>query len=283
MAESIPGHSVRVWGRWTPSEMLALRQSRYYNFHTLQRYVASRFELFQEAWSKTAHAAFFSSVYSMHVEPADFDRHGIPVRDRHLIRVSFGSRAHADIRSKNLISEIGAELSYELLHDGAVAVSIWASKHRSYNAIESGIILRVERNALQLHEFALQRDWKTLLSYMAVTSMDGAPRKRDQLRIFWHRTFGQRVVDRRIQPIRWLSTLREVAKWVAMVGLSGTVLYGIQWIFPLPETITGAVNCARDTAHEDSQAIIASIESSKDRRMGVKQVVAPCPKPKVRK
>ena len=94
---------------------------------------------------------------------------------------------------------------------------------------------------------------RLLLAYMAATSVDGIPFRGQRwhyacLYLFrpWHHAEKDKWMWSRAAFCAY-----KVGKWVVTIGLSGLLLYGIQRIWPLPETVTPAIEKAEATAHRD--------------------------------
>lgn len=99
----------------------------------------------------------------------------------------------------------------------------------------------------------LCRHLRLLLAYMAATSVDGIPFRGQRWRYAylyllrpWHHAEKDKWMWSRASFCAY-----KVGKWVVTIGLSGLLLYGVQRLWPLPETVTPAIEKAEATAHRD--------------------------------
>lgn len=166
--------------------------------------------------------------------------------DERIVEIKYGATPYEQITEfadpdnmfagtkKRLLVSDGARLFYERTDTGSVYCLLYPSKTENLRPIESVIILDVINDAANLNKKRLpKKHWKYFTSYMHVTSLDGSPTYLDEAKVFWLRISRILIVDGKSQPrksIKWLLSILSVA---LSVGLSGSLLFGIQYYFSL--------------------------------------------------
>jgi len=125
--------------------------------------------------------------------------------------------------------ERGASLRFEYLASGQILVSLWPASTRTFGPREDGLLLCFLPNANRLAQtWRIRLYWKCMLSYMAVTALDGAPRWRDRCLVGMLRTVCLRPIKGDVDYRRAVKVLRWFVAWLATVGLSGWALVAAQ-------------------------------------------------------
>jgi hypothetical protein len=159
--------------------------------------------------------------------------------------------------------ERGASLRFEYLASGQILVSLWPASTRTFGPREDGLLLCFLPNANRLGQtWRIWVYWKCMLSYMAVTALDGAPRWRDRCLVGLLRTVCLRPIKGHVDYRRAVKGLRWFVAWLATVGLSGWAIVASQNFFksktPDPsQTTIGHLEsavCAAGTALQASFA-----------------------------
>ncbi|QRD62620.1 hypothetical protein H8Z72_22900 (plasmid) [Xanthomonas citri pv. citri] len=210
--------------------------------------------LFPAAMAGVSGASFFNSYYSFHVLPGTSDSgHG-----QRYVQAFYGKRPYDSVeassrapgmapqRSIRLRVEEGATLFYHIGPTGHVVCQLY------HASILDGAVgdryLRLDRiEPKTLHQpHVLRRHLRNLIACMACTSLDGAPTVRQRMRWHWLTWTNPSYVEDVYHEPPARTALRKFGWWVATVGCSGAVLFGIQQIFPAPDTTKPAVE--RSTA-----------------------------------
>jgi len=247
-------------------DVMRERMARYDAFERFQLDAPSRLP---RLYAQLGAGRFYRDYYSLCVCPGG----AMGGQDRRTLQVFFGHRpfdftllppagGHAPVpftpgAGKRTLSERGAELQYSRTDRGDVVCILRPAQTEFTSARESEILL-CEVDPADLDSPAvLERHLRWLLAYMAGTSLDGIRFRGSRWRFWvlrnlrlWRDTqTGQWRPTRAFEAAYWIS------KWVFTVALSGSLLYVIQRVWPLPDTVTPAVNCAAATAHQDQQAL----------------------------
>lgn len=164
----------------------------------------------------------------------------------------FSRRGPGGQPSTRVHSERGASLAYEYQDTGRVLVFLYPATTKRRRPLEDFIILAELGSPARLaRPRVLRRHLRWLAAYMASTSLDGAITLPQCVRVGWLWLWHRRYEHRRLRPRRLWIGLGWLVKWVAMVALSGSLLYVIQRVWPLPDKVTPAVQRAAAIAHQD--------------------------------
>jgi hypothetical protein len=154
------------------------------------------------------------------------------------------------------LAERGTMLRYEQIDSGTVLLTLWPARTEGLQRKEDAIILAWMGQPADLESPAvLDRHLHWLLAYMAYTSLDGVIQPGQQCRRVWLWAMRPWIEDGKHRSSRVWQCLLWVGKWSLTVGLSGTLLYGIQRLWPLPDSVTPAVQKAAYDVHEDQVAL----------------------------
>lgn len=141
------------------------------------------------------------------------------------------------LRQRHLV-ERGASLTYQRGDSGVVIVTLAPAITESYRQQESAIVLAFMADPSELRAPPwlevpprIEAHWRCLMSYLQCTSIDGDPSLGDRMRVNWLRLTKPLIIDDKLVPPRWHKHLSQIITWVLTVGLSGAVLFGLQWLF----------------------------------------------------
>ncbi|OOO29131.1 hypothetical protein BTE54_17655 [Agrobacterium sp. YIC 4121] len=139
---------------------------------------------------------------------------------------------------RRLLVERGASLTYQRGDNGAVIVTLAPAITENFRQQESAIVLDLMTDPSPLRAPPwlvvpprIESHWRCLMSYLQCTSIDGDPTLGDRLRLGWLRWTKPLIIEEQLAPPRWRSFALQIIAWVLTVGLSGTVLFGLQWYF----------------------------------------------------
>ena len=128
--------------------------------------------------------------------------------------------------SKLVEMAYGATLYYYRTDDGYVLCRLYPARSENQRPTEDFILLDFIKNTSKLSNRSASH-WKDFFSYMETTCIDGAPNMFQRFRVFRLRSCKQLVVNGVSQDIRAVKCLKDICKFVATVGLSGFLLFGI--------------------------------------------------------
>lgn len=178
-------------------------------------------------------------LYGFYVSPGG--RHGGD--DKNAVEAFFGSRPYDAIEERvtdgqgrpaqrrRFLSAFGATLSYQCMANGAVLCMLHPAGAEGFHRRESGIVLSWIREPHALTgRGTLERHWRSLVSYMEYTSLDGDPTWGDRLRVWWLLASRGQIVDGKYEAPWGLSKLSLAAFFIFAVGLSGWLLAIVQWL-----------------------------------------------------
>lgn len=139
---------------------------------------------------------------------------------------------------RRFLIERGASLTYQRGDNGAVIVTLAPAITENFRPQESAIVLdfMTDPSPLRAPPWLvvpprIESHWRCLMSYLQCTSIDGDPTLGDRLRLGWLRWTKPLIIEEKLAPPRWRSLALQIIAWVLTVGLSGTVLFGLQWFF----------------------------------------------------
>lgn len=139
---------------------------------------------------------------------------------------------------KRLLVERGASLTYQRGDSGAVIVTLAPAVTENFRPQESAIVLEfmTDPSLLRAPQWLvvpprIEKHWRCLMSYLQCTSIDGDPTLGDRIRLGWLRWTKPLIIEEKLVPPRWRELALHIITWVMTVGLSGTVLFGLQWLF----------------------------------------------------
>lgn len=141
------------------------------------------------------------------------------------------------LRQRHLV-ERGASLRYRRGDNGAVIVTLAPAITEDFAQQESAIVLEFMTDPSPLRAPPwlvvpprIEKHWRCLMSYLQCTSIDGDPTIGDRMRLGWLRWTKPLIVEEKLTTPRWRTFAMQIIAWVLTVGLSGTVLFGLQWLF----------------------------------------------------
>ena len=189
--------------------------------------------------------AYFASAYSFYVKCGG--RMG--GKDRRQLDVFYGNRPVDQIVESGpsevglpvsrvrFLVESGASLSYHRTERGTVLCMLAPARSEGFTARETTLVLEHYRSprSLQAPSVAAAH-WRALMSYFECTALDGDPRWADHLRVWWLRFTRPLVIDGVAQTPEILLGLRQIVVWSLTVGLSGAILFALQWLIGAPPT-----------------------------------------------
>ena len=175
--------------------------------------------------SKNKRAHRFKDIYSFYVKPGDIAE----TIDKRRIVIFWGKRPYETFvqgSSWQSFAESGATLIYERDDNGFIHISLYPAQTERQRPIETSIFLNlsVTPKKLQSKKF-LHRNWKDLVSYMELTSLEGNPNLFQRYRISYLRNFKYLNVNTFLTPPKVKVMLKEIAKYVITVGLSGFIIF----------------------------------------------------------
>ncbi|WP_183253653.1 hypothetical protein [Brevundimonas basaltis] len=207
-------------------------------------------ELMAERWfnrladSDERHA-YFSSAYSFYVQCGG--RMG--GNDRRQFDVFYGSRpvdqivepapseVGLPVSHVRLLVESGASLSYHRTERGTVLCMLAPARSEGFTPKETMLVLEHYRSPRSLQAPSVTAGhWRAMMSYFECTALDGDPQWTDHLRVWWLRFTRPLVIDGVAQTPEVLVGLRQIVVWSLTVGLSGAILFALQWLIGAPPT-----------------------------------------------
>lgn len=133
--------------------------------------------------------------------------------------------------------ETGAALDYRRTGRGTLKCYLVPAASEGASPKESAVILADFSSASSMHSpFTVDAHWRALMSYFECTALDGDPRLPDKLRVAWLRFTRPLIVDERVQEPAYQKALLKIVQWSLTVGLSGAILFGLQWLIGAPPT-----------------------------------------------
>ncbi len=118
--------------------------------------------------------------------------------------------------------ESGAHLIYERTDAGTVVVTLYPATTAALKQREDFIVLDWIRSPHSICSKKIhRRHWRTFVSYMQCTSVDGLPTFADRLRVGWMRFTKPMSVNKKIKRRRVSRVTSKVLQYVLTIGLSG--------------------------------------------------------------
>lgn len=187
--------------------------------------------------------AYFLDAYSFHITPGG--RMG--GKDRRKFEVFYGNRPVDQIieatpseiglpvNRVRFLVESGAALSYHRTDRGTVLCMLSPACSEGFNSKETTLVLQHFRSPRSLQAPSVTAShWRALMSYFECTALDGDPQWTDHLRVWWLRFTRSVVIDGVAQTPEVLTQLRKIAVWSLTIGLSGAILFALQWLIGAP-------------------------------------------------
>ncbi len=188
---------------------------------------------------------YFGSAYAFYVVKGG--RMG--GHDSRLLEVFYGNRpvdqtvetvssgtGLPDIRTRFVV-ESGAALEYHRTERGTVFCLLTPARSEGFSPSESAVVLAHYRSPDSLHSpFEIDAHWRALMSYFECTALDGDPRWFDRFRVGWLRFTRPLIIGGKTQIPDYQAALFKIGEWSFTVGLSGAILFGIQWLIGAPPT-----------------------------------------------
>lgn len=206
------------------------RFNRYDQFNDFARVAKDKFT---ELLKKTPKAKRFDDFFTLNV----WNDKNHPKNDTTFVNVGFGNRllnVWHNSTGFTSTTEEGARISFSRMDTGYVSVFLYPAKTENRKPYEDFIILK---HRIAPSEFSegkvLKHYWKDLIAYMECTSIDGNPTMCQKLRIWWLRHSHNMVIDNVHQSTRRSVFWKKVWQFVLTVGLSGFVIYCLQFAFPI--------------------------------------------------
>lgn len=173
----------------------------------------------------------FLKRHKLHVDPqviTDEDT-GITVEVSFGVYPIFG---FGNRKSYKNIGEIGASLFYTLNDDGYVAVLLYPCETENIKRKESLIFLEKKVDPLELLKSSvINSHFQKLCIFMENTSVFGNPSFFEKAYFTWILFSNPLIEKSNYQAPRVWKALSSVGKYVLTVGLSGGLLFLIQWFF----------------------------------------------------
>lgn len=154
-----------------------------------------------------------------------------PIESVTEIRQGTGQNAVFPIRANKFVTEAGAELRYRKTEHGTVLCLLTPARSEGSRQREDSIILAHIKEPRSLTgKPLLERHWRSLISYLECSSLDGDPRVVDRIRVWWLQFSRPMIVEGKYQGRRILHVGGEIIKWALTIGLSGAVLEAVRLI-----------------------------------------------------
>lgn len=182
--------------------------------------------------------ANFERVYGFGIVPGGRDG-GL---DKRVVEVYYGNRPFESITEmtnksitgveldfptvrRRLLTEQGAELSYQRTDSGIIICTLWPAKTEGFNRKEDAIILDWIANSNSITGLPkLQYHWRSFMSYMQCTSLDGDPSISDRIRVCWLLFTKRIVVSGRMEERKFLTAFGSILYFSLSVGLGGFLI-----------------------------------------------------------
>jgi len=152
--------------------------------------------------------------------------------DTTVVEVLFGSKPYR--RTEKIIemqikteveSAYGSKLCYHQIDNGDVFVFLHPAYTESHRAQENFIIIDHTRNSKKLlNKKFIFKHYKSMVSYLAVTSIENSPKLSDRIRILYLRTFKTYYSENTTYKPKFIVCLGKCIKQILIVGFSGILL-----------------------------------------------------------
>lgn len=206
------------------------RKERYEEF---QHFANGAEALFNGLLASDSRAKDLSNFYSFYAKKGG----AMGGVDKRVVEVFFGNRAidHVETfesldgefpqRQSKLVSERGASLRYERTDTGTVICTLFPAETKSSRQREDSILLEWIANPRYLHsKRKVGAHWRSLISYMQCTSVDGEPTMLDKWRVGYLRFTRRLIVDGRAETTHIVAALESIFRYALTIGLSGFLL-----------------------------------------------------------
>ena len=225
------------------------RYNRYYQFNNFANGAENIFKSFL---AKTPKAKRFDDSFMLSI----WNDKNHPKNDATYVNVAFGNRiltvSHHN-KGFSSTTEQGARLCFYRMETGEVNITIYPAQTDSRKPVEDAIIIYNSIAPYKLNKKKLKSLWKTLISYMECTSIDGDPSFWQKRKIMNLRYCHNMIVGNVHQPTKRSVSWQKIREFVFSVGLSGCVLALLQLAYNMfnPDT-TSVSNKNEIVLHIDS-------------------------------
>jgi hypothetical protein len=152
--------------------------------------------------------------------------------NKRIVEIFWGSRPFDKVTevsglsmTEKFIAERGAGLTYQLLDNGNVVISLSPAKTDYLSPIEGHIFITLLRKPKKLLNIRyLKKHWKYVKAYMNITSLEGSKSIQYKVITWYLRNFKNTLVNKKLNGPKAISTMKEIIKYVITVGLSGFLL-----------------------------------------------------------
>lgn len=206
------------------------RKDRYEDF---EQFADGAEALFNGLLASDSRAKDLSNFYSFYAKKGG----AMGGVDKRVVEVFFGNRAidHVETfesqdgafpqRQSKLLSERGASLRYERTDTGTVICTLFPAETKASRQREDSILLDWIANPRSLHSNRkVGAHWRSLISYMQCTSIDGEPTMLDNWRVGYLRFTRRLIVEGRAETTRIVAAIESVFRYALTIGLSGFLL-----------------------------------------------------------
>ncbi|PXW91546.1 hypothetical protein C7444_1351 [Sphaerotilus hippei] len=218
------------------------RQSRYEDFEKFTNDAEARFTELRDTDERAKNFSDFYSFYAVKGGAMG----GI---DKRVFEVFFGNRpidhvqtfesqgGQFPLKQDQLLAERGATLRYERTDVGTIVCTLFPAKTKNLCQREDSIVLDWITYPKALHSRrTLEGHWRSFISYMECTSVDGEPRALDKMRVGHLRFTRLLVIDGRVAKRNVVEAVEKIVGYVLTIGLSGFLLTLINMVGASGET-----------------------------------------------
>lgn len=200
------------------------RQSRYAAF---AQFCKESKKLF-EKYADNPKSKRLDSLYTFYVEH--------DIQNNKSIDIFYGNRPFNSItihdKNHNKINKLemasGATLKYQLTDDGRVLCTMYPASSENFHFSEDFILLDTVKDPAKLEKKS-KCHWKLFQAYMESTCLDGEPNSIQKLYLIYLSFFKRYVINKTVQPRKFITFLCTIAKYSLTVGLSGFIILAISW------------------------------------------------------
>lgn len=217
------------------------RSIRKREFEQFCEFMAERW--FNRCADRDERHAYFAAAYSFYIIAGG----RMAGNDRRQFDVCYGSRpvdrvvdaapseSGLPVSRVRFVVETGAALSYQITERGSVLCMLSPARSEGLRPKETALILQQYRSPRSLQAPSVtESHWRSLMAYFECTALDGDPQWTDYLRVWWLRSTRPLIIDGIAQTPKILSVLRQIVVWSLTVGLSGAILFALQWLIGAP-------------------------------------------------
>lgn len=200
--------------------------------------------MFSEIALEDEDHTFYEREYSFCIVPGGW-KGGT---DQRVLEVFYGARPYEAYRNQPVVpkkevsggnatqtgffTEAGARLVYGRTAKGTVNCTLMPAQTDVSRLTEKAFMLTRGVEPRELLQGALPRKhWRSFMSYMKVTSLDGDPSFVDRMRIAYMFFAKRRYLDGKVSPPMWMAGCQVIGKWIFTVALSGALLTLITMYF----------------------------------------------------